>query len=161
MEMGSSTFCQRTAGRSKEPGLYVLAQASGSLRFLQSGFGKSRRHDQLALRVNQYVWDALGRLTSVTQTSQYGGNSVAAKLATYQYDAASQLTDLRRYSSTSASSMYLEVHSRMGYDGAGRLQSLTHAKSEIASGQMWNGTSTLPTSLQGGKLLAGYFLGYD
>jgi YD repeat-containing protein len=110
---------------------------------------------------NQYVSDALGRLTSVTQTSQYGGNSVAAKLATFQYDAASELTDLRRYSSTSAYSMYLEVHSRLGYDGAGRLQSLTHAKSEIAAGQMWNGTSTLPTSLQGGKLLAGYFLAYD
>ena len=44
---------------------------------------------------NQYVWDALGRLTSVTQASQSSGNSVAAKLATFQYDAAGELTDLR------------------------------------------------------------------
>ena len=50
--------------------------------------------------VNQYAYDALGRLTSVTQTNQSGGNSVAPKLATFQYDVASQLTDLRRYSST-------------------------------------------------------------
>ena len=111
--------------------------------------------------VNQYVHDAVGRLTSVTQTSQAGGNSVAAKLATFQYDAASQLTDLRRYSATTASPTYLEVHSRFGYDGAGRVQSLTHAKSEIAAGQMWNGTSSLPSSLQAGNLLAGYFLAYD
>ncbi|MHB9066980.1 MAG: hypothetical protein ACYC4B_24620, partial [Pirellulaceae bacterium] len=62
--------------------------------------------------VNQYVHDAVGRLTSVTQTSQSGGNSVAAKLATFQYDVASELTDLRRYSATTANATYLEVHSR-------------------------------------------------
>ena len=111
--------------------------------------------------VNQYAWDDLGRMTSVTQTAQSGGNAVADKLATFQYDTASELTDLRRYSATSANSNNLEVHSRWTYDQAGRLQSITHAKSEIAGTEHWDGTSTLPTSLQGGALLAGYYLQYD
>ncbi|TWT75097.1 putative deoxyribonuclease RhsB [Allorhodopirellula solitaria] len=49
----------------------------------------------------------------------------------------------------------------MDYDGAGRLSSLTHGASEIASGENWNGTSTLPASLGNSDLLAAYTYQYD
>ena len=78
--------------------------------------------------VNQYTYDELGRLTAVSQDAQAGGNAVADKLATFTYDAASQLTDLQRYSSDTVVPGNLEVHSRYAYDNAGRLQSITHVE---------------------------------
>ncbi|TWT75087.1 RHS repeat-associated core domain-containing protein [Allorhodopirellula solitaria] len=48
----------------------------------------------------------------------------------------------------------------MNYDGAGRLSSLTHGASQIASGENWNGTSTLPASLGSSDLLAAYTYQY-
>ena len=95
------------------------------------------------------------------QQSQSGGHAVAPKLAEFEYNRASQLTDLYRYSATAASTSDLQVHTRMDYDGAGRLSSLTHGASEIASGENWNGTSTLPASLGSSDLLAAYTFQYD
>ncbi len=110
---------------------------------------------------NSYAYDAMHRLASVAQTQGSGANAVAPKLANFSYNAASQLTDLKRYSATSASSGALEVHSRMGYDQAGRLTSITHGKTEITAGQTWDGSSTLPASLGTTNTLAAYFLVYD
>ena len=110
---------------------------------------------------DSYVYDGMDRLSSATQTNRSGGNAVSPKLATFTYDAASQLTDLRRYSATAVSTPNLEVHSRMGYDLAGRLTSLTHGKIEIAAGQTWTGASAVPASLGTSNMLAAYFLTYD
>ena len=59
------------------------------------------------------------------QTALGGSNAVAPKLVTQAYNAASQLTDMRRYSATTASPSALKVHSRLNYDGAGRNTSIT------------------------------------
>ena len=81
---------------------------------------------------NPYVYDALDRLIAVSQFGVTGGNAVAPKLASFTYNVASQMTDLRRYSNSVISTADLEVHSRYEYDGAARIASITHAKSEIA-----------------------------
>jgi|GEM_PF-2176860 len=49
------------------------------------------------------------------------------------YDAASQLTDLKRYASTGTSG--LQVHSPFGRDEAARLTRITHGGMMIAVGQ--------------------------
>jgi RHS repeat-associated protein len=108
---------------------------------------------------NSYSYDRMDRLTSVTQTSRAGGHAVAPKHASFTYDAASQLTDLRRYASTGASS--LQVHSRFGRDNAGRLTSITHGGTAIAGVQQWDGSATPPASLGSSGLLAGYTFAYD
>ncbi|WP_146391966.1 RHS repeat-associated core domain-containing protein [Allorhodopirellula solitaria] len=110
---------------------------------------------------NVYQYDFLNRLTSLIQQSQSGGHAVAPKLAELEYNRASQLTDLHRYSAAAASTSDLQVHTRMDYDDAGRISSLTHGASEIASGENWNGTSTLPASLGSSDLLAAYTFQYD
>jgi len=111
--------------------------------------------------VNQYGYDSLDRLASVSQSGVAGGNAVAPKLASFSYNVASQMTDLRRYSDTAISAAALEVHSRYAYDGAARIFSITHAKSEIAAGQAWNGTSVLPASITPAQTIAAYHLSYD
>jgi len=101
------------------------------------------------------------RLLGVIQNSRSVKNVVASKQIFLAHKAASQLTDVRRYSDTSAAIANLEVHSRYGYDGAGRISRITLAKTEIAAGQIWNGNSTLPASLTASTFIAGYALGYD
>jgi len=71
------------------------------------------------------------------------------------------MTDLRRYSNSVISTADLEVHSRYEYDGAARIASITHAKSEIAAGQVWNGTSVLPASITPAQTIAAYQLSYE
>jgi len=110
---------------------------------------------------NTYSYDGMNRLTSTVQAGVSGGNSVAPKLASFSYDAASQMTDMRRYSATTAIVGNLEVHSRMGYDLAGRVTSITHGKTEITAGETWAGTSSVPASLGTSNMLAAYFLIYD
>ncbi|WP_153559314.1 RHS repeat-associated core domain-containing protein [Roseimaritima sediminicola] len=109
----------------------------------------------------QFTYDGLGRVTSVNSDAVSGGHAVAPQLATFEYNAASQRTDLRRYSATTASVSDLQIHSRRGYDHAGRLTSITHGTAEIAAGETWDGTSTLPASLGAADMLAGYVFGYD
>jgi RHS repeat-associated protein len=111
--------------------------------------------------VNSYQYDNLDRLSSVSQVGVSGGNAVAPKHASFTYNVASQMTDLRRYSSPTVSAAALEVHSRYAYDGAARIASITHAKSEIAAGENWNGTSTLPASITPAQSIAAYHFGYD
>ena len=107
---------------------------------------------------NTYAYDDMNRLTSVVQAGVSGGNTLAKKQANFSYDAASQLTDIRRYSYVSNLAS-LEVHSRLGYDLAGHLTSVTHGKTEIPTGQTWAGTSSTPVST--GYMLAAYFLTFD
>ncbi len=84
-------------------------------------------------------------MASLAQSGVSGGNSLAAKFVSFTFDLADQMTDTRPYSTSSANAANIEVHSRYNFDGAERLNSLTHATSEIAAGQAWNGTAKLPT----------------
>lgn len=111
--------------------------------------------------LNSMSYDGMGRQKSVTQSSSTGSNAVSAKTATFQYDAASQLTDVRRYAATTADPASLKIHSRHAFDGLGRLTSITHGKTEIAAGQNWSGTSAVPASLGTTNMLAAYSLTYD
>ena len=70
----------------------------------------------------------MNRVTSVMQTALGGSNAVAPKLVTQAYYVASQLTDMRRYSATTANPAALKVHSRLNYDGAGRNTSTTQVR---------------------------------
>jgi len=78
------------------------------------------------------------------------------QISAVTYNVASQMTDLRRYSNSVISTADLEVHSRYDYDGAARIASITHAKSEIVAGQAWNGTSVLPASITPAQTIAAY-----
>ena len=111
--------------------------------------------------VNTYSFDTLGRTTAITQTSVTGGNVVAAKRADYGYNLAGQVTDLRRYSAATPSSGSLEVHSRSGYDSAGRLTSLIHNRTEITSSSPYIGGSSLPTSVTPATAIAAYAFTFD
>ena len=98
-------------------------------------------------------------MTSLNQIDVAGGNTVAPKTVTFDYNLASQITNTRRHNSALADS--LVVHSRNTFDGAGRLASITHATAEIAPGEAWGGTSAIPASLSAGELVAGYTFSYD
>lgn len=116
--------------------------------------------------INNYAYDGMNRVTSVTQATPSQGtalgvNTVAPKSAYFTYNAASQLTDMRRYNAFSPVNANLQVHSRFAYDNAGRLTSLTHGRSLISGGESWNGTSSVPASLTPSTMLAAYSYSYD
>ena len=111
--------------------------------------------------VNTYSFDTLGRTTAITQTGVAGGNVVAAKRADYGYNVAGQVTDLRRYSAATPSTGSLEVHSRSGYDSAGRLTSLIHNRTEITGSSPYTGGSSLPTSVTPATAIAAYAFTFD
>jgi len=71
------------------------------------------------------------------------------------------MTDSRRFSDVTGTLAILEVHSRYAYDGAARLTSITHARTDIAAGQAWNGTVTLPASITPTSTIAAYAFAYD
>lgn len=75
----------------------------------------------------------MGRLLHVTEASFSSGNAVAPKTAAMQYNADSQLTDLRRYNLATVNAANLKGHTRNDYDQTGRLKSITHSKVEIAA----------------------------
>jgi RHS repeat-associated protein len=88
---------------------------------------------------NLFAYDNLDRLTSVTQQRQTGGNSVTPKRVDFGYQADGQLTQMTRFANLAGAQTV--AGTAFGYDGAGRLTSLTHAR---------NAT-----------VFAGYGFGYD
>ncbi len=83
--------------------------------------------------VNNYQYQGpAGQMSQVTQTGN-GGNVVADKTATFQYDPAGELTGVGRYQNADATAN-LVAQATYGYDGDGDLTSLVYA----------NGASTLP-----------------
>ena len=66
--------------------------------------------------VTNYAYDDLNRLTSVEQTDQSGGNAVADKRFDVSYNALSQITQIDRFESLSASNPALRncVRLRLG-----------------------------------------------
>ncbi|MBX3435734.1 MAG: hypothetical protein KF847_20645, partial [Pirellulales bacterium] len=93
--------------------------------------------------VNTYSYDALDRLTSVSQGSANTGvrNAVAAKRVDFAYNQANQLTSVTRFASTGTASPV--VDSSFSYDATGRLSRLEHV----------NATNS--------ALLAGYGFSFD
>jgi RHS repeat-associated protein len=75
---------------------------------------------------NKYAYDALSRMTQVTQQSQAGGNSVASKRVDFAYNGVGQYTSVTR--SADLAGTQLVASSTYGYDGDGRITSLAHAK---------------------------------
>jgi YD repeat-containing protein len=107
-----------------------------------------------------YAYDGRDRLTSITQSNRAAGtqtNTTAPKSVAMVYNAASQITDVFRYSSLSPATANLEAHTRSNFDGAGRMVSITHSKSAIGTGLNWDGTSASPTV----DTVAAYFMNYD
>ena len=88
--------------------------------------------------LNQYVYDPLGRMTSITQTGQTGGNSVANKHAVPGYDSDSRLTGVALYASSGTSNRV--ASSSNTFDHASRLTDLTwsDASSNKLAAYHWN-----------------------
>jgi RHS repeat-associated protein len=99
---------------------------------------------------NTYAYDDLNRLTQLLQQGQSGGNAVAVKRVDFDYNAAGQYTQLRRYQDASATEHAGTTN--YGYDDIGRLLKLTHHDqvTALASGTSW-----------GTGILAGYQYTWD
>ncbi len=112
----------------------TVVENGGSAIVLDNAYDAQSRRISLSAAVggvddfrSSYQYDALHRLTSVQQSGQTGGRSVADKRFDYRYNPASQLVSVDRYadlvgSSPISSSDYL-------YDGQARLVSLQHSNS--------------------------------
>jgi RHS repeat-associated protein len=72
-----------------------------------------------------YAYDAMLRMTDVTQTGQ-GGNAVADKHVTFTYNDNSQFDLISRYASTGTSNLVATTDYQ--YDSSNRLTVLTHAQ---------------------------------
>jgi RHS repeat-associated protein len=75
---------------------------------------------------NDFGYDNLNRLTVLTQQGQSGGNTVADKRIDLAYNADGQTSTITRYANLTGTQ--LVAATTYGYDGAGQLTSLVHAK---------------------------------
>jgi RHS repeat-associated protein len=75
---------------------------------------------------NEFAYDNLHRLTSLTQQGQTGGNAVAAKRINFAYLADGRTSEISRFADVAGTQNV--ANTTFGYDGAGRLTALTHAK---------------------------------
>ncbi len=106
--------------------------------------------------VTSYVYDEIYRLTEITQQDQ-GGNQVAAKHVGFEYDLASQMKEIARYTDTAAATLI--AHSIYDYDLAGRVTGITHSKIEATQG--WDGTTFVTTPSADPSTFAAYSFDYD
>ena len=79
--------------------------------------------------VNSYQYNGFeGQMSQVSQTGNTnGGDSVAAKTATFQYDLAGELAGVGRYQNSSATPSTLVAQATYGYDGDANLTSIDYA----------------------------------
>jgi RHS repeat-associated protein len=75
---------------------------------------------------NDFGYDALNRLTTITQQGQAGGNTVAEKRIDFKYLADGRTSEINRFADVAGTQNV--VNTALGYDGAGRLTGMTHAK---------------------------------
>ena len=112
-----------------------------------------------------YVLDNLYRVQQIQQTGE-----ASDKTLDFAYNQANQLVDIRRYAALPDSNGNISgfvVHSKYGYDPAGRLAGITHAESDLGatdltsapynSAQLWEGLSDSADS----DVIAGYWFDYD
>ena len=102
---------------------------------------------------NDYVYDNLNRLITITQQSQSGGAAVQEKRVDFTYDAAGQYKTITTYSSLDDDPDYRAFTSAYSYDAAGQLLSLAHR----------NGPSgdNLPSAGLPASIVTGYHYVYD
>src|SRR5262245_61468546 len=79
---------------------------------------------------NSYVYDAIGRVTGLTQQVQDDGYDVTAKHVDFTYNPASQITNIARYAGTTNAGT-LVATSDFSYDDAGRLTEIAHDSSDF------------------------------
>jgi RHS repeat-associated protein len=85
---------------------------------------------------NDFGYDNHHRLTSLTQQGQSGGNAVAEKRIDFAHLADGRLDEIRRYADVAGTQFV--ASSDFGYDGAGRLTALVHAKdTTVFAGYGW------------------------
>lgn len=101
---------------------------------LHNEFDAQNRRTRLAANIdgsldfeNTYSYDALHRLSVLTQSSQPGGVTVSPKRFDFDFNRASQLTQLARYADL-AGTQTIET-SDYAFDGQARLQSISHINS--------------------------------
>jgi RHS repeat-associated protein len=75
---------------------------------------------------NEFAYDNLNRLTGLTQQGQLGGNAVAEKRINFAYLADGRTSEISRFADVAGTQNV--ANTTFGYDGAGRLTALTHAK---------------------------------
>jgi RHS repeat-associated protein len=75
---------------------------------------------------NEFAYDNLNRLTGITQQGQSGGNAVAEKRINFAYLADGRTSEISRFANVAGTQNV--ANTTFGYDGAGRLTTLTHAK---------------------------------
>ena len=89
--------------------------------------------DGTADYLNTYSYDSLGNETRVTQQGQAGGDAVAEKRVDMNYNADGQFTSIDTYADLADTENV--VSAAYGYDGAGRLTSLSYtAQSSTLAG---------------------------
>lgn len=110
---------------------------------LAQAFDANSRRTQLAATIgstadfqNDYAYDALNRLTKITQQDVAGGNTLADKRVDLAYLADGKFDEINRYASLDTSEFV--TNSQYGYDGTGRLSSLSHVQgSTTFAGYAW------------------------
>ena len=80
---------------------------------------------------NSYMYDAFGRMTTLTQASQLGGNAVSAKRVDLGYHADGQVASTSRWASASQSNPV--AGSQFTYDDAGRVRLIDHVGTAFGS----------------------------
>jgi RHS repeat-associated protein len=81
--------------------------------------------------VNDYSYDALGRMARVMQQDQSGGNAVADKRVNFDYSPTGQFSQIRRYADLLESESVAQTD--FSYDAIGRLTDLSHNGGGLAS----------------------------
>ena len=116
-ELGRATSIAATiAGLTPSVVLTQTYDAAGNRLTLATTLGST---DDL---LNTYLYDNLGRLKQVAQSSPAAGDVVAPKRVDFTYNAASQWSTIARYASLDATE--LVATGTYGYDSTGRLRSL-------------------------------------
>ncbi len=85
---------------------------------------------------NEFAYDNLNRLAVLTQQGQTDGNAVAEKRIEFARLADGRLDEIRRYADLAGTQFV--ANTGFGYDGAGRLTAMTHAKdTSVFAGYGW------------------------
>ena len=95
--------------------------------------------------VDDYVYDSLGRVVSVTEHGVEGGNAVADKTIDFTYNDAGQIVSIERYEGTE-----LVVTADYAYDSSGRLTGLLyHQGTTVLNSYAWtySGDSSSPAPI--------------